>query len=104
MPSEDAKTVKKDEVKDEDEETLGSFKKKKPSNATPKEAKVKNEENKKVKKEESDEDFEQNPLKKSSNKSSDKVGSWCTFFMVSVWLSFFSLEYFVFFIQSLVLE
>ncbi|XP_027148654.1 transcriptional regulator ATRX homolog isoform X1 [Coffea eugenioides] len=70
MPSEDAKTVKKERVKDEDEETLDSLKKKKPNNATQKEAKART---KRVKKEEADEDFEQSPPKKSSNKSSDKV-------------------------------
>ncbi|XP_027092966.1 uncharacterized protein [Coffea arabica] len=72
MPSEDAKTVKKQRVKDEDEETLDSLKKKKPNNATQKEAKARKEETKRVKKEEADEDFEQSPPKKSSNKSSDK--------------------------------
>ncbi|XP_027090116.1 uncharacterized protein [Coffea arabica] len=72
MPSEDAKTVKKERVKDEDEETLDSLKKKKPNNATQKEAKARKEETKRVKKEEADEDFEQSPPKKSSNKSSDK--------------------------------
>lgn len=76
MPSEDAKSLKKEEIKDEDEETLGSLRKKKPNSSTPKEAKVRKEVAKKIKKEEADEDFEQNPSKKSSNNSSDKVGFW----------------------------
>ncbi|KAI3460402.1 hypothetical protein Pfo_017065 [Paulownia fortunei] len=79
MPHEDSKTVKKEEVEDEDDEKsiASAFPKrnnKSPnnSNATPKsQPKVKKEENK-VKKEEADEDFEGPTSKKASNKIDNK--------------------------------
>lgn len=75
MPSEDAKTVKKEEVEDDDEMAIGSLMKKKASNVTPKQAKPKpkKEEAKNVKKEEADEDYEKPSTKKVTKKTPVKV-------------------------------